>query len=110
MHNAHDPKVWFVVFLVIVTIRNGVQLALGASPFQGTSDLDRFTLGFIAACWVAKDARKRGGVCPTDQILYFTSLLVPVHILVTRKWRGVLLIVLLASGLLLTNALPILIQ
>ena len=100
-----NPISWFVVALLIMTARNWLYFAEGATVGRRARFLDALMLAFIASCWVSRD-RKGKTSWQTDLTMIFYGIAFPVYLIVTRKWKGALWLALIVVGCALTIILP----
>ena len=101
----NSPVLWFIAALIVLVARNSADVRFGrpVSPHY----LDAVLLGFMAACWVARDAKNRLS-WPSDHTMLFYPVVFPVYLVVTRKWMGILWLTLLWLGWFLSFILPVL--
>jgi len=82
-------------YFVIVVVAIGMPFILVAGSFG--EKLGAYALAMPAAYWMINDARLRGTYVPhvlQPGILFFWYLVVPIYMVKTRKWWGVLYVVL----------------
>lgn len=104
--SLHDPSLWFVAYLIIVTI-SGIGFHLNPhTNVELALKLKGIALGFIAAVWVQRDAAKSRSHFPSDLVFQYWFVLFPVYLLSTKKWRGLLRLLLIVFLLGCTLIMP----
>ena len=91
------PVVWFITLIGILTLRSLFMDGESTQPSNLSDYLARAAFGYTAACWASRDARKRSADgWPMDHVMFFSFILLPAYIVVTRKWKGVGILIVLA--------------
>lgn len=67
---------------------------------------ERLLLGFIAACWISRDAQADRYEWPQDYTLIFYPIVLPAYLIHTRKWRGAAWLVVVVAAYGFTFLLP----
>ncbi len=84
-----NPILWLIVVVLVFSVRS-MQIAINDEYLGETAGRAySYVVGYIAACWVWRDMRKRSEFVPTDMVMLFPVIFIPSYLWRTRKWKGV---------------------